>query len=82
MPRRGMAALQRLSWRAWVTPEAIVVRDETAELNQGTATVGWPARTPGSPGRRGKLPDRSVRRVRDRRAHARFLALPAEDLVL
>jgi SRSO17 transposase len=47
----ALAALQRFIAARLGDPGAIVVLDETAELKQGTMTVGWPVSMPGSPGR-------------------------------
>ena len=80
----ALAALQRFILARLGDPEAIVVLDETAELKQGTRTVGVARQDAGITGSAGELPDRRVRRVRDRPRPCPvwFPALPAEGLVL
>ena len=82
-PRRMQALLAEHAWDWKAALKAIMVLDETAELKQGTKTVGVapPACRDHRAG--GELPDRRVRRLRRRpRPYpVRFPALPAEGLV-
>jgi SRSO17 transposase len=49
--KAALGALQRFTLDHLADPQAVLVLDETAELKQGQMRSGWPASTPGSPGR-------------------------------